>query len=196
MRVRDVLRSSTLPAIVALSATSAWAASPAHGEHHAPSIGTLLFPLINFSIFAFILWRFAWPAVRATLVERRRRVEAQVDEADHAHRAASRALEEIVALRARREEDAAAMIADARAEAERHAATVVEAARRAAERIRTDAELLARQEEERAAKGIRAAVAARVVERATALVRERFGEDDQKRSVSDFLAGISAGGAA
>lgn len=190
----DVKRAILLGMSLVLIATAAFAVPAEHGEHHAPSIGTLLFPLINFTIFSFILWRFAWPAVRATLAERRRRVEGDVDDAERAHRAATAALEEITALRGRRAADTEALLADARREAEVQAGTILEAARRAAERIRTDAQILATQEERRAAQGIRAAVAARVVARATEIVRERFGDAEQRRSVADFLGGISAGG--
>jgi F-type H+-transporting ATPase subunit b len=178
--------------IVAL-ASVAFAAAPGHDPHHAPPISTLLFPLVNFSIFVFILWRYAWPAVRSTLAERRRKIEHEIVAAESAHREARLARDEIEALRARSQQDAAALVASVRAEAEAQAAALVEATRRAAERIRRDALLLATQEQARAAQAIRADVAALVVARAEVIVRERFGTDDQKRAVAAFLSDIASG---
>lgn len=188
-----IAKPSVLVLPIALLAGVAFAASGGHDDHHAPPISTLLFPLINFSIFAFILYRYAWPAVRSTLAERRRKIEHEIVAAETAHREAREALAEIESLRARSRDDAAALVASVRAEADAQARALVEAARRAAERIRNDARLLATQEEARAAQSIRAEVAALVVTRAAELVRERFGEADQKRAVGDFLSGVSAG---
>lgn len=180
---------------IAALASAAFAAAPGHDPHHAPPISTLLFPLVNFSIFTFILWRYAWPAVRSTLAERRRKIEHEIVASETAHREAKLALGEIEGLRARSREDAAALVASVRAEAEAQATALVEAARRAAERIRRDALLLATQEQARAAQTIRADVAALVVARAEVLVRERFGEDDQKRAVDAFLSDVATGAA-
>jgi len=178
---------------VALGALPALAASEAHGEHHAPSIATLLFPAINFTIFAFILWRYAWPAIRSTLADRRTRVEREMAEGETAHREASRALDEIRELRARTSEDAAALLADVRKEAETQRRALIDAARKTAERIERDAGILGAHEGQRAAHALRADIAGRIVDEAAGLVRERFGETEQRRAVADFLGGVSVG---
>lgn len=33
-------------------------------EHHAPSPWGLVYPVINFALYSFILWKYAWPAAR------------------------------------------------------------------------------------------------------------------------------------
>ncbi len=53
-------------ALVAGLMHPAWslATEAAHGEGHAPGIGDLLFPAINFTIFAFIVAKYVVPALR------------------------------------------------------------------------------------------------------------------------------------
>lgn len=187
-----ILKITALAMPIALAALPALAATEAHhGEHHAPSITTLLFPAINFTIFALILWRYAWPAIRTTLADRRTRVEREMAEGEAAHREASSALEEIRLLRARSREHAEALLAEVRQEAGAQSRILIEAARKSAGRIERDAALLGAQEGDRAAHTLRAEIAGRIVARAADLVRERFGEADQRRAVADFLSGVS-----
>jgi F-type H+-transporting ATPase subunit b len=189
-RGAGTMRASTIALAVALGAAStAFASEAAHGEH-APSIGTLVLPIINFSIFAFILWRYAWPAVRSTLADRLKTVGKQLSDSESALREARSELEAIEALRARSREDGEKLVAEIRDEAEKQAGALLTAARGMAERIRRDAELLSTQERDRAAHAIRAEVAGRVARRAAEIVRERFGENEQRRAVAEFLTEV------
>ena len=140
---RGMLRMSPVALAIALAAAgTALAAEAPHGEHHAPSIGTLVLPIINFSIFAFILWRYAWPAIKTTLADRLKTVGKQLTESEAALRDARAALESIETLRARSREDGEKLIAELRAEGERQAGALLTAARSMADRIRRDAELV------------------------------------------------------
>ncbi len=177
-------------AIALAAAGTALAAEAPHGEHHAPSIGTLVLPIINFSIFAFILWRYAWPAIKTTLADRLKTVGKQLTESEAALRDARAELESIETLRARSREDGEKLIAELRAEGERQAGALLTAARSMADRIRRDAELVSTQERDRAAHAIRAEVADRIVRRAADIVKERFGENEQRRAVADFLSEV------
>ncbi|MGH7805115.1 MAG: hypothetical protein ACREQJ_12260 [Candidatus Binatia bacterium] len=190
-RGNGTLRASAFALAIALGAAAqALAKEAAHGEHHAPSIGTLVLPVINFSIFAFILWRYAWPAIRTTLADRQKTVGKQLADSESALREARAELEAIESLRARSRDDGEKLVADFREEAEKQAGALLTAARRMAERLRRDAELLSKQERDRAAQTIRADVADRVVRRAVEIVKERFGENEQRRAVADFLTEV------
>jgi len=186
-----MLRISPLALAIALAAAgAALAAETAHGEHHAPPISTLILPVINFAIFAFILWRFAWPAIKTTLADRQKTVGKQLTDSASALRDARGELESIETLRARSREDGDKLVAEIRAEADKQAGALLTAARGMADRIRRDAELLSAQERDRAAHAIRAEVADRVVRRAADIVKERFGENEQRRAVADFLTEV------
>jgi F-type H+-transporting ATPase subunit b len=186
-----MLRISPLALAIALAAAgAALAAETAHGEHHAPPISTLILPVINFAIFAFILWRFAWPAIKTTLADRQKTVGKQLTDSASALRDARGELESIETLRARSREDGDKLVAEIRAEADKQAGALLTAARGMADRIRRDAELLSAQERDRAAHAIRAEVADRVVRRAADIVKERFGENEQRGAVADFLTEV------
>src|SRR6185436_19433939 len=103
---RAMERAARIGLAIALGAASfAFASEPGHGDHAAPSIGTLLLPVVNFTIFAFVLWRYAWPAVRSTLADRQSSVGREIAEAEVAQREARGELEAIETLRARSRED-------------------------------------------------------------------------------------------
>jgi F-type H+-transporting ATPase subunit b len=57
----------------------AWAAGG--GEHHAPDISGIIFPLLNFLIYAGIIYYFAFPLIRSFLKARHDQVLATVTEA-------------------------------------------------------------------------------------------------------------------
>ncbi len=184
---------------------AAWAALPFAGglaeaaEEHAahagdaPSVLDLFFPVVNFTIFAYLFSRYAWPGIRGALAERRKRIERELAEASVAEREAEGLLREIEARRGRLADDAKRLVAELRAEGERERAAVVEAARKSGERARRDARLLAEQESARVAARIRAEIAARVTEHVAGVLRERLDAGDQERLVREFLAGVGPG---
>ncbi len=158
-----------------------------HAEHHAPSIDTLLWPAVNFLIFAALLVR----ALRGPLREYFRSRAEQIREALEA---GARACREAQALKAELERDLAdlpalreRLRADVRAAADEQRARRVEQGRRAAERIRADARLIAEHEVSAARTALRMDLIDEAVREATALVRGALGPEDQARFVNDFL---------
>lgn len=160
------------------------------GEHHEPSIGDLLWPVVNFSLFLVLLWRFAWPVVKAATADRRSKIETEIGEASSAHAEARAALDGIEAVRAGEAAAREQILADLRAEAERDRANLVEAARRAGERMREDARRLGESEGARAVLEIRRTVATEAARRAEEELRRTVGEAEQRRFVAEFLGGV------
>lgn len=178
------------PALLAVA--SAAEEHGAHEAHAAPSIATLFLPVVNFAIFAVVFFRYAWPAIRSALVERRKIVERELDEADRVHDEAKAGLVAVEALRARLAEDGKRLLDEMRAEGERDRRGMLEAAKASAERIRADAKLLVEQEASRAAQSIRAEIAEQVVQRVVATLRERLTDQDDARFVSRFVGALDA----
>ena len=169
-----------------LSAGLACAAEAA-GEEHAPSLTLLLLNFINFGIYAFVLYWFAWPPIKGYLKERRSAVVAALE-------AARKARAEAEALRANYEAklrtieaDAARARAEVLATAELEAKTILEQARQSAERIRRDARLVAEQEVNRARQILLEESAARVAQIAGEVIARHMTEQDQSRFVDDFV---------
>lgn len=178
-------------AFIAFAATSASAAA-AHTEP--PSLTSLFLPAINFSIFLFVFFRYAWPLLRDALVDRRKLVQKELSEADRSYREAKAMLDEIEVRRAGVRAEGQRLLEQMKAEAERERKTLLEAARQGAERIRSDASLLGEQEAARAAQAIREQIAEAVIARVSSAVRERVTEGDDRRFVREFVGAVEAGG--
>jgi F0F1-type ATP synthase membrane subunit b/b' len=198
---------TTLTAIVALAAPLALTAVAAaedhheatagHGEHHeaghhAPSLGDLLFPAINFSIYLVIVVRFVIPAMRDYL--RRRRAEFVQLEAESGA-ALTQAQGDLAASKTR--------LAGLKSEAEGIRQDLVAIANRQAERLKSqaeetgvrrlaDASLLAEQERRRAFEGLRADLAGAAANLAEARIRGVLTAEDQRTFVHRFLKDASS----
>lgn len=158
-----------------------------HAEHHAPSVTELLFPAINFALFAVIIVKYVVPALREYLRRRAHDIAAVVAES---HTSLTDAEASIATVRTR-----AGGAADER-EAIRQ--DVVTSAMRQAERLRaqaeetgkrrlTDAALVAEQERRRALHEVRAEIAALATDLAETRLRAVLSPDDQRGFVREFL---------
>ncbi|MGH7821463.1 MAG: hypothetical protein ACREQ9_16995 [Candidatus Binatia bacterium] len=179
--------------LVALPAAVAAVEPGAHGEHHAPGIGDLLWPVLNFTLFLGLLARFVWPTIRGSVIERRRRIEGEIAAADHVAGEAGAELAAIEKLRSTQKEEGERIVKQLRAEGEQERAALVAAARRTAERLREDARRLGEQEAARAAHEIRREIAARAAARAAEILRQRIAAADEQRFLGDFLGSMEGG---
>lgn len=156
--------------------------------HHGPSWTLTLLGFVNFALYAYIMWRFAWPPLVRYLKERRAGVV-------EALAAAATARAEAEAMRA----DFEAKLRNVEADAERareelmaiariEAAQIVEQAQRSADRIRRDAKLVADQEVARARRQLQEEAARLIASIAAGLVAKQLTGDDQVRFIKDFIA--------
>ncbi len=157
-----------------------------HGGHE-PGLGDLLFPAINFAIFAFVLVRFLAGPIREYFRERTERLRHGLEAGRRAQRQAEdlqaqleKDMRELPALQER-------LKADLLATAEQARARLLAQGRQAAARIRTDAALVAEQDGRAAQRAVRAEIVEEAIRQATALVREVVGPDDQRRFVHEFV---------
>jgi F-type H+-transporting ATPase subunit b len=177
----------TAAAAALLAAPAAAVAASGGGDHHGPSWSLTLLGFVNFAIFAFVLYRFAWPLVRDYLAERResvvrsleaaRRMKADAETLRAEFEARMRTLES-EAARTREE-----LLGIARLEADK----LLEQARRAADRIRSDARLVADQEVAQARALLRREVADLIARRAAGVIEREITPDDQRRLMREFV---------
>jgi F-type H+-transporting ATPase subunit b len=163
-----------------------------HGiPHHVPSwgeaLGALFDPVVNFTIFAVVLYS----VLRGPLLEYLRDRAVRLRDALDAGATARR---EAAELRERLEKDLADLprlrreLRDELVDtAERQRERLVEAARETAARLRRDAETVAGQEEISARTALRNELVAAAVRGATEMVQGAVGPDDQRRFVKDLL---------
>ena len=170
---------------------AAWASEHEEG-HEAGGIpwGTLLFNLVNFSIFCWILARFALPAARNWVRARHDRIVGELEAAAKARADAEQLKAEWDARLKALDQEIAKIRADAAADAARERERILAAAVKTAEAIRTDARRAADQEVRRAQAELRDRVAREAVALATQLIRDRLTPTDQDRFVSEFLSQV------
>ena len=189
---RDALRAAAALASLGITTAApvlaAEEAEDHHGEHeHAPGLGDLLFPAINFAIFAVILVKYVVPNLRGSL---QRRATDITDAAASSRAVLQEAEATMAAARSRMQGVAAereAIKSDLVTAANRHAERIHEQAEETGKRRLADAELVAEQERRRALAGVRAEIAAGATSLAESRLRASLSSDDQRSFVQQFL---------
>jgi len=166
----------------------AWAAGGA--EHHAPSITDVIFPALNFIIYAFIIVKFALPAVRSFLQSRREEVIATMSQATAKKAAAQTLVDEYKAKLASLDQQVQSLQATLRDEGERDKAKLIGEANAMATKIKDDARILADQEVKMARQKIREEMALQAEATARALLQRNLSLDDQNRLADEFIQSI------
>ncbi|NOT57482.1 MAG: ATP synthase F0 subunit B, partial [Deltaproteobacteria bacterium] len=183
------LVSFTTPAFFSLATSAAWAAEGGHGGGW--GLGGLFFSTVNFVIFAAILRKYALPAVRDTIRQRRDKIVQALNEA-------KRAKEEAEALRAEYEHKLAGLASEqqrlqsqALEAAEREKSRILAEASRAAERMQIEARQIAQRELGEARRVLRQEVSEQAVRLATEMVTARLNQNDQRRFVQNLVTEVN-----
>lgn len=175
------------------SATFAFASEGGGGEgHHEPTWTLTILGFVNFAIYAFIMYRFAWPAVVKYLKERRTSVVSALEAAARAHAEAEALKAEFEAKLKNVEADAARARDELMEIARNEADHLLAEAKRSADRIRRDAQLVADQEVARARRTLQEDAAQLIARIAGELVSQKLTAEDQARFVQSFIADTRA----
>jgi F-type H+-transporting ATPase subunit b len=143
-----------------------------HGAgHDSAAWMTLAFTFVNFSIFLFLLNRYAWPAVRDFLSNRRREVADAMAAAEQARLEAEAIRRDYATKEAALEETRRRMLE--------------------AQRMRADAERQAEHDLARARRELRAEAARLAADLAEKEVRTRLTDADRARLVREFVEGAA-----
>ena len=151
-RVRDRLSAVAAVGLILLPVIAQAAEGEAGhaAEHHAPSPWGLIYPFINFAIYSFVLWRYAWPAVRDYLSDRRANTLSALEAAKSVRAEAEALKAEYDAKLRNLEVEAARAREEVLATAQVEARNILEQAQKSADRIRKDSRLVADEEVARA----------------------------------------------
>ena len=170
----------------------AWASeASSHGaDHHAPSISDVIFPALNFLIYAFIIIKYAIPPVRSYLKSRREEVIATMSQASAKKAAAEASVAEYKAKLSTVDREVQNLQATLREEGERDKAKLIADAIAMAAKIKDDARILADQEVKMARQKIREEMASRAEATARALLERNLSTDDQNRLANEFIQSI------
>jgi F-type H+-transporting ATPase subunit b len=166
----------------------ALSAEGAHAPHHAPSISDLLYPGINFLLFAILIWWAGAAAIRDYLRNRRATIVAALEHAATGKRDAEQAHAEVRAQLARADAEAESLRKDMRAMAEVELERRHKLAAESATRIKADARIAAEQQGRAAQAALREETVRAAVEETLAVLRRQIKAPDQERFVGDFVA--------
>lgn len=187
MRLMFTLSALLLPAI-------AFAAEG--GGHHqanpAEQWKIFTFSVVNFTIFVFLMRRFAGPPLKDFLSRRRREVREAIEAADKAKAEADQVKAEYEAKAAKLEETKAVLVAEVKAIAEGEHARVIAAANEAADRMRRDAELTAESDLARARRELRREAAKLATELAGQMIQDKLNDAERERLLRDFISRVQA----
>jgi F-type H+-transporting ATPase subunit b len=178
----------SLALALAMTAGSALAAEAEHAGAHSASEGWWLLArhALNLAILAWLLVRFALPALQTFMRERAEKLRAQVDSARQALEAAQRELQKLRAQLEGADEDERDLVAEAERAAEAEQQRSLARSHENAARLRDDARRIADQEVERARGVLRAEAAELATELAAQLLRERLDAADDRRLFDEF----------
>lgn len=153
--------------------------------HHHPPFG---FALINFAVFAFLVYRLAGKSMVEFLNNRHLGVRKALDEAKEIRQKAEAQLRRFEERTARIDADVEALLLGVRKEAEAERSRIIAAAEIQADQMRKDAEAQVAAEISRANADLRAQVARAAVAAAEAILKSQITEGDQKRLLDDYVA--------
>lgn len=137
--------------------------------------------LIIFLVIWFLLAKFVWPKVIATLDAREKRIEETIEEADQTKAKAVEIREEADAIVAEARRKASEIVLDARSDAEKERSRIVAVAHKEAEDIIAKAHDRAEDEMKRAYAGATETIAKMSVAVASRIVGDTLADDEQKQ---------------
>ena len=150
--------------------------------------GVIFWTVLIFAILMVLLWRFAWPSILKSVVERERRIQKQIEDAEKANAEAQRLLEEhrktIGAARA----EAQDLLAKAKTVAQKERELLLAKAREEYEALLERARKDIDAEREKAIVALRREAVELSIAAASRVIEANLDTDANRRLVTDYLA--------
>ncbi len=151
------------------------------------NLGFLIGQIVNFSVFAVVVYLFAWKPLLQLLDNRSEEIAKQLEDARVAAEAREKAEEEAEKIRQDARHEAQQVVSEARSSAEERANPIVEAARKEADQIVEDAQKAAEDMRENALSGVRDQVVSLSIAAANKIIGESLDKKEQQKIVNDFF---------
>lgn len=180
-----------LAAALVLCATVALASTEGGGEaEHHLNWWNFTLRVINFAIFAAILYKFGGKKAADFFGGRRKQIETQLHDLDERKDKAEKRLAEVEKSIAGLAAEKAKILDEFRAQGEALKASIVEKAESDAAKIRAQAETGAAQEGVYRLRELRAEIAELVVEAAEKILREKLTAEEQAKLIDKYLTKV------
>ncbi len=166
------------------------AAGDADGGHGGNALADLGWRIVNFAIFAAVIYFAAAKPIRNFLNGRIAGIRRQLDDAERGRAEAEKMAVDCLAKLARLEEEIGEIEQTLIHEGEMEKRRIIEAADAAAEKIAAQAAFSAEQELKKAVIAIKKEAAEGALMLAEELLRAEVKKDDQKKLVAEYLEGL------
>ena len=190
VRMRHIATVLTVLVLVLLWAGLVWASGGAEGGEHHANLMMEAFRVINFAIFAFLLYKFAGQPVKNHFRERVHTIELALKEAREAKEEAERKAKEYSEKVKNAEVELKDMLYQAEKEREEQMRRIREETEKMIQRIKEQAEAAADLEVKKARMELQREAAELAVGMAEGLLKENFTDEDQKRLLSEYTTKI------
>ena len=167
-------------------------AGPTQAKEHRHMPPPLGFALINFAIFALIMYRLAGRPLREFVQARHITIKQDLDEAAALRRQAEAKMKEYEARLGGLDAEIAKIVADLRKDAETEKQRIIAAAEKEAARIRKDAEHQIATEMGQLKRALRKEVVEVAIASAEKILAGAVRADDQRRLVDSYLTAIES----
>ena len=157
--------------------------------------GLVIWTLVVFGLLLFVLRRNAWPLLLAAVREREKKLERMLADAARDREEAAALLAEHKRLIAAARAEAQELIAQARTVAEKERATLLAQAREQYEQLLDRARKEIDSEKEKAILDLRREAVDLSIAAASKLIEANLDSEANRRLVTEYLAGLEAGGA-
>ena len=146
--------------------------------------------ILNFLIFAWLLYKFGGAKVKDFFVGRRDGIKQDLDDLQSRQVEAEKKLKEVESSIANMAQEKQQILNDAKAQGEAIKTAIIEKAKRDAEALAEQAQRTASNEAQAAVETIRAEMADMVVAAAEKIVAEKLSADDHDKLVDDYLTKV------
>nr|WP_319472103.1 F0F1 ATP synthase subunit B [uncultured Pseudodesulfovibrio sp.] len=175
---------------LAISSVAFASAAEGHALFTADNVKDYGLRIVNFIIFAGLLYKFAGAKIKEFFVGRRDQIKQDLDDLQTRQVEAEKKLKEVEASIANMAQEKQEILDGAKAQGEAIKAAIVEKAQKDAEALKEQAKRTAANEAQAAIKTIRAEMADMVVEAAEKLVAEKLSAEDHDKLVDDYLTKV------
>ena len=152
-----------------------------------PNAGLIFWKALVFGLLLFLLYKYAWKPITASLLQREETIDASIKRAERALAEARQIQAENEKSRREAEQEAQRVLRDAREAADRVRAEEVEKTRTAIRQMKEQAQADIEREKQSALEELRDEVAELAIQAAEKILRENLDAGRQKKLVDRFI---------
>ncbi len=175
---------------LAISSVAFASAAEGHALFTAENVKDYGLRILNFVIFAFLLYKFAGAKAKDFFVGRRDGIKQDLDDLQSRQAEAEKELKKVEASIANMAQEKQQILDDAKAQGETIKAAIIEKAKNDAEALTEQAKRTASNEAAAAIETIRGEMAEMVIEAAEKIVAEKLSAEDHDKLVDDYLTKV------